>query len=422
MLKFAVQPRHLIHCAIVGSILISQSGCVTAKRPIFTNNSYPQSPSPLTAAGIDQVMVQNQPQGQATILNTDGSLVLFYYLNGQFNAERLETNLKNSTSFVSGKFDLKTGYWGYVVASPTDPRVAYVVGNAIPPVYSTLGHGLLGNSILPVAIVAGDFNRDGSLDLAVLDTNGNVAICLGNGNGSFQPASQTYQVGQAAKCIACANLRSNSPNLDLIVSGQGGGGDVNILLGNGDGSFQANQYANSYGYFGGTLANHPGRVIVKDFNGDGFQDLAVLGTYSNYVAILFGTGDGIHYNNAQFYPVYPPVAQGVVADMASGDFNGDGISDLAITAPAGQLIILLGLKKGSFQDYYIVQNWEGAPTGGKVWSPNAIAAGHFYGSKKDDLLVLDLFQNPGLNGVNGGAPVYGAWLLQAQPIPNILFN
>lgn len=409
-----MQPRRLIPGLIVASILIGQSGCMTPpKKAVFANNPYPQYPSPLTAAGMDQVMVQNQLQGHSTILNADGSLVFFFYFNGQFNAERIETNLKGATSFVSGKFDLKTGYWGYVVASPTDPRVAYVVNNATPPVYSTIGNNNgFGQSILPVAIVTGDFNHDGSLDLAVLDTNGNVGICLGNGDGSFKPAGQIYPIGGAAKCIACASLRKNSSNLDLIVSGQVGAGDVNILLGNGDGSFQAAQSVPC----GGTPANHPGRVIVRDLNGDGFEDLAVLGTYSNYVGIFFGTGDGIHYNNAQFYPVYPPVAQGVVADMAMGDFNGDGSPDLAITVPAGQLVILAGDNMGGFQSYYLVQPLEGGPTGGKTWSPNAIAAGHFYGSPRDDLLVLDYFKNPSFNDrYSPETPVYGAWLLQAQP-------
>ncbi|HTQ31635.1 MAG TPA: VCBS repeat-containing protein [Opitutaceae bacterium] len=397
-----MKPTHLIYCAISFAITIVQTGCVTSQRPVFSNQVYPQYPSVLTAAVIDQVTVQNHPQGQSAILNADGSIVIFYYSNGQFNADRLESNLKGATSLASGRFDLKTGSWGYVVASPSDPRVAYVAGNAIAPVYSTLG-----NDILPVATVAGDFNRDGSLDLAVLDTNGNVDVCLGNGDGSFKPASQTFKVG-AATCIACASLRSKSPNLDLITSGSG---DVDVLLGNGDGSFQAPQYVNGYGYFGGTPANHPGRVLVKDFNGDGFQDLAVLGTYSNNVGILFGTDDGIHYNSAQFYAVYPPVARGVVADMAAGDFNGDGVQDLAITVPDGQLIILVGNKGGSFQGYYVLPDTEGAPAG-KVWSPNAIAAGHFYGSQRDDLLVLDLFKNPGLNAP--GSAVYGAWLLRAQ--------
>ena len=89
----------------------------------------------------------------------------------------------------------------------------------------------------PDAIVAGDFNGDGRLDLAVANQGGDtVSVLMGNGNGTFQP-QVTYPVGADPSAIVAGRLRpataaSTSPSPTLA------DGTVSMLMGNGDGTFQ----------------------------------------------------------------------------------------------------------------------------------------------------------------------------------------
>jgi hypothetical protein len=101
----------------------------------------------------------------------------------------------------------------------------------------------------------------------------------------------------------------------------GSSGNVSILLGNGNGTFQpAVNYA---------VGTNPNSVIVADFNGDGKLDLAVANLYSNAVSILLGSGNGTFRPAVNFAAGFYPFS------VATGDFNGDGKPDLAVAGPIG---------------------------------------------------------------------------------------
>ena len=125
----------------------------------------------------------------------------------------------------------------------------------------------------PVAIVAGDFTGDGHLDLAVANNGDNtVSVLLGNGDGTFQHQS-IYAVGAEPAAIVAGDFTGGG-HLDLAVADQGSDlfgvsdpGGVSILLGNGNGTFQAaQQYA---------AGLYPGAIVAGNFTGDGHLDLAV---------------------------------------------------------------------------------------------------------------------------------------------------
>jgi hypothetical protein len=166
--------------------------------------------------------------------------------------------------------------------------VSVLIGNSDgsyqPPINYSVG------GVSPVAMVDFDFNGDGNNDIAVVNNATNtVTILLSNGDGTFQqPEGYGLGTGVSPEAIQLAIL-TISGHFDLSVvnafGGTNNGGNVAVLLGNGDGTFQP---ALNYD----TLGAEPVSLAIWDFNNDGKLDLALANVASNSVSVLLGNGQG----------------------------------------------------------------------------------------------------------------------------------
>lgn len=190
--------------------------------------------------------------------------------------------------------------------------------------------------------IAVDLNGDGKLDLAGGGADA-ANIMLGNGDGTFRP-KVAYPVASGAQYVAAGDLNMDG-RVDLVVTLVNPSVSVAILLGNGDGSFGTPQY------IANTSAADSPFVVVTDLNNDGKLDLAVTHEIVWYatpvvgarnLSIYLGNGDGTFQAAREI-----PVGLGM-AWMAAGDFNRDGIKDLASAGSSGQAYILIGRGDATF--------------------------------------------------------------------------
>ena len=247
-----------------------------------------------------------------------------------------------------------------------------------------------------LSIGVGDLNGDGNADLAVADgcfgdfypCDGGVGVLLGNGDGSFQTVRTYYSGGYYANSIAIGDVNSDDKP-DLLVGNWRTGpynliGLVGVLLGNGDGTFQAAQTYSA-------AANDAKSITLADVNGDRKSDVIVLTESGDqHIGVLLGNGDG-SFQPSQTYLLRQA---GFPQSVAIADLNVDGKPDLVVgfacgpnTGPLprdqctyGVVAILMNNGDGSFRETEQLYH-----SGGKY--ENSLAVSDVNEDKKLDLIV-----------------------------------
>jgi hypothetical protein len=268
------------------------------------------------------------------------------------------------------------------IANSGDNTVSILLGNGDG---TFTAKPVLVTGSLPYSLTAGDFNNDGKLDLAVTNFAGGasstVSIFIGNGDGTFLPGV-SYSVGSGPFSVVTGDFNRDG-KLDLAVANKNDH-TVSILLGNGDGTFQT--HVDYPAILAGAGSLDVADVALGDFNGDGKLDLAVTNPGSDQVSILLGNGDGIFQNPVS----YSTGASGShPTAVSAADFNGDGKLDLAVTNLTTETVaILLGNGDGTF-----TLHGSYSTTGGAMFGPSAMTTGDFKGDGKVDLAITDQQDN-----------------------------
>ena len=169
----------------------------------------------------------------------------------------------------------------------------------------------------------GDFNGDGKLDLIA----GNH-MYLGHGDGTFHSAGAiSLLAGSIATAAADVN---HDGKLDLLLlttpEGDEGNNELQVLFGNGAGSFTAGPEIMIDNSEDGCCV-FP-QLLTGDFNGDGNVDAAFAsgwgapsGYYGTRLRVFSGDGDGN-------FSLISNDEEPNILNLSAADVNGDGISDL----------------------------------------------------------------------------------------------
>src|SRR5271157_2360321 len=259
----------------------------------------------------------------------------------------------------------------------------------------------------PQDLAVADVNRDNHPDIVVGDYDSEtINILLNDGTGKFAPAAGSpFSVGMQVLGLEVADFNGDGKP-DIATAGFGncspGPSTIRVSLGNGDGTFQAplkEQCISGY-----APARHYSDNQPIDLNGDGKFDIVFGDVLNNEIDVGLGNGDGT-FTLAVWVASQGPWGAGIsfvdgagAGDIAVADFNGDGMLDLLATVSGrgnrqGGISFLRAVRPGAFAAPGVFQ------TGFSGGGYHSIAVGDFNGDGKLDVAVL------GGEGNGGGASI-----------------
>ena len=419
-----------VYVQAIFSIAVQQSNSGNNPIPFLTQSLAPSSTAP--GGGSFTLTVHGTGFASNAAVNFDGNGLQTFFVNqGTLQAIVPATSIASAATHSITVDNFKPGggrsnvVYFPVASSEATPNFA---------VSTDIGIGSYGLT----SAVAGDFNQDGKLDLAISwDTR--AGILLGNGDGTFTFASGSYFfnppppwggffVGNQVGALVVGDFfNSGRPGLALV--GQQNS-DIAVFSGNGDGTLtlsptpaRVDEFINVpvasgaaadfngdgnldllagtglhfpltplLGYSDGAFSEVPlfstafergpsQPLVIGDFNGDGKLDVTTLisfvtgGSVQTAVANFLGQGDGTF----SLSPVWSTTAIQYPTALAAADFNGDGKLDLAVVDSVNQILyILIGKGDGTFAIAHTYRNLQAGP---------AILVGDFLNHGKLDIIT-----------------------------------
>ncbi|HYP89344.1 MAG TPA: VCBS repeat-containing protein, partial [Polyangiaceae bacterium] len=239
--------------------------------------------------------------------------------------------------------------------------------------------------------VSGDFTGDGRSDVALTGPSGwtTVPVATSYGSGLYGVVNgylndfPGYAAAPGARPLP-GDFNGDGYD-DIALTGPSSWGSIPIALSNGTGTFTlVNRCCVAdFPAWAGTPGAKP---VAGDFDGDGRQDVALTGP-SNWstIPVAFSNGDGLFTVIAAQVASFPALAATANVVPVTGDFDGDGRDDIALTgADWGRIPIALSKGNGTFVfmnntiDFFT--GWASLP-GAKA------VVGDFNGDRRDDIAL-----------------------------------
>jgi hypothetical protein len=196
-------------------------------------------------------------------------------------------------------------------------------------------------------VLVGDFNGDGRADLALLGLGSNIWVAFSKGDGNFRFTNEVYAA--FARLAALPGVRvlvgdfNADGRADLVLSG-GNLKTIPVAFSNGDGKFDVKNTE------GADFAQHATatseKLLVGDFNGDGRADLAFVGAGTS-ILVALSNGDGTFNITKVVYGEFAAWAGEAGVKILVGDFNGNGLDDIALTGGSHWKTIPVAFSKGN---------------------------------------------------------------------------
>jgi hypothetical protein len=291
----------------------------------------------------DNIYAVDSVLPRSNLINVPLSSNMRVYFNQGMNAATLDSNSITVFGSMTGLKQAVVTYnsgnssvqiipnipfkYGELISTTLDSGIKTGSGNSITPyvwnfttlgkpsslVFSQTSASTVGTG--PGGFTAGDFNKDGYIDIAAANTSSNnISILINNGNGTFTKQSPDINVGNQPRDIISGDL-DNDGYLDLATCNWGSSG-ISILKNNGNGTFVLSSNVPT----GSGTTN----IAKGDFDGDGFLELAVSHQYSWNITILKNTGNWT-------FSISSTISTGDFPyDIAVGDFDNDGDLDMAV--------------------------------------------------------------------------------------------
>ena len=257
-------------------------------------------------------------------------------LNLDSSVDLVSANAKNNTlSILLGKGDgtFREAMTFQVASEPTTVATGDVNGDGIPDLLTNargagqftvlLGYGngsfrklpAVRTGRVPLAIIPADFNNDGNLDVAVTLTFDKMEIFMGSGKGTFKK-KESYSTGSRSFSGVAEDFDSDG-NIDIaLATSSSVSSSIRLYKGDGDGTF-----SNSRQIVQGLI---PLTLIKMDMNNNGLQDLIFAAGQGDNIYMLLSRGDGTFKKEITFSGGGGPIA------LTAGYFNSDNQVDIAV--------------------------------------------------------------------------------------------